>query len=151
MSHTNNEHLDQKSNPSSNSDANGNPSHNGGVLIHPESRTLDPRSAVLHQPYAAVLASPDFKAVLNALRRKWFPALALGLIFGFGGGLTAWFLVPAPYTAHRELLIRSVPERILFQTAEQIPNSSFIKVLICDGQAVLWSSLLPSEIRTCRI
>jgi succinoglycan biosynthesis transport protein ExoP len=122
MSQANNKSLDHDSNPSSNSNVNNTPSRNGGLLVHPATPNVGPRLPLL-QPYPAAPASPDSKAILNALRRKWFPALFLGLLFGFCGGATAWHLVPAPYTAYRELLIRSVPARIIFKTSE--PESDF--------------------------
>lgn len=68
-------------------------------------------------------AGLDPKALLDAFRRRWFLATSLGLLFGGVAAAVAWSLVPAPYTATSELRIKSVPERILFNTAE--PQARF--------------------------
>jgi hypothetical protein len=126
MSETNNKHSDHESQSSADSGDNHTLSRNGELLVRPASANNGSRPPLL-QPYPPATSSPDSKAVLSALRRKWFLALSLGLIFGFCGGLTAWFLVPAPYTAYRELHIKSVPEIILFQTAEPDTKFEFYK------------------------
>lgn len=45
--------------------------------------------------------------VLNALRRRWFLALVLGVTLSAGAATAAWLLIPAPYTAVAYVTIKS--------------------------------------------
>lgn len=60
----------------------------------------------------------DPKALLSSLRRKWFLAALLGIIFGAAAAVGAWQYFPAPYLAYCELRISSVNQKILFNTSE---------------------------------
>ena len=122
MSHSNKEQTNPSNNSASEMDSPKNQSNGGGLVPYPAIREMDPRiPGGLTYPTAD--SSIDRKALLNALRRRWFLALSLGLIFGTAGAFGAWLWVPAPYTAYTELLIKSVPERVLFDTAQ--PQSKF--------------------------
>ncbi|NOX56004.1 MAG: polysaccharide biosynthesis tyrosine autokinase, partial [Planctomycetes bacterium] len=68
-----------------------------------------------------------FLRVLHALRRRWLPALALGLTLGAGASAGAWFVIPSPFTAFSDLRINAVPERVLFKTSEAEPGFSTYK------------------------
>jgi capsular exopolysaccharide synthesis family protein len=49
----------------------------------------------------------DQKAVLASVRRRWFPALSLGLVAGICAAGITWLVVPLTYTAYSELYIAS--------------------------------------------
>lgn len=66
--------------------------------------------------------SIDTKAMLSALRRKWFVASFLGVLFGGAAAVGAWQYLPAPFRAFSELRISSVGQKILFSTAEAQSN-----------------------------
>lgn len=69
----------------------------------------------------------DTKALLNAVRRRWFLAVLLGAICGAGAAAGAWHVVPAPFLAFSELRISSVDQKILFNTAESQANFNTYK------------------------
>lgn len=60
----------------------------------------------------------EMQALVAAFRRRWFLALSVGLLLGTCSAIPAWCLIPAPYTAESELLISSVPDVLIFKTAE---------------------------------
>ena len=64
-------------------------------------------------------ATLSLRALLTALRRRWFIAGVLGLLCGGGAAAAAYVFVPAPYSAFAELEISTVPQFLLFPTAEQ--------------------------------
>jgi capsular exopolysaccharide synthesis family protein len=53
------------------------------------------------------------RAVLSALRRRWFLAVSIGTVLGAVAAAAAWKLIPAPYTAYSEIYIRQVDPKIL--------------------------------------
>ncbi len=74
-----------------------------------------------HPPVAAysrAAATADPRMLVGALRRQWLVAVALGLVCASVAAVATWYLVPTPYRAYSELTIRSVPEKILYKTAE---------------------------------
>ena len=126
MSHSNKEQSNPSNSSASEMDSRKNQSNGGELVPFPAFREMGPRIPV-GLTYPAADSSIDRKALLNALRRRWFLALSLGLIFGTAGAFGAWFLVPAPYTAYTELLIKSVPERVLFETAQPLSKFEIYK------------------------
>jgi len=90
-----------------------NPGSGNGALVPVPA---GPTELVTASPVAN--AAPDSRMLIGALRRKWLLAGALGLVFGSAAAAATWVLVPTPYRAYSELTIRSVPEKILFKTAE---------------------------------
>lgn len=90
---------------------------NGGGL--PATIAGPPRSSeIVAVPHAPQASAADPRILLGALRRRWLVAAALGLGCAAVAATAAWFLVPTPYRAYSELTIRSVPEKILYKTAE---------------------------------
>src|SRR5690348_13606365 len=49
----------------------------------------------------------DQKAILASVRRRWFPALSLGMVAAILAAGVAWFVVPLTYTAYSELLVKT--------------------------------------------
>src|SRR5262249_37520628 len=59
----------------------------------------------------ALSAAPDLRALLHALRRRWFAAFAIGGTLAVVAGLAAWFLLAPKYTAFAMLRVNSnIPE-----------------------------------------
>jgi len=52
-------------------------------------------------------AAFNLAAVLDALRRRWFLALILGLIVGMGAAYGAWILIPAPFATFSEIRVEA--------------------------------------------
>lgn len=53
------------------------------------------------------------RSLIAALRRRWLLCLAIGLPLGVASGLAAWQLVPAPFVATAEILIKARLDKIL--------------------------------------
>jgi succinoglycan biosynthesis transport protein ExoP len=62
------------------------------------------RNGLMVRP-PAVTGSPDMKALLAALRRRWLLALCLGLVTAGVVGATAWLLIPTKYVAYATLQV----------------------------------------------
>lgn len=77
---------------------------NGPMTHHP--LTVPLVTAPLPQP--AEEGKPDYHAIYNAFRRRWFLALSLGLLFGVPAAIAAWILAPAPYIGFAELRLHSL-------------------------------------------
>jgi capsular exopolysaccharide synthesis family protein len=70
---------------------------------------LKPRDPV--GPPPALSSPPDLRALLHALRRRWFAALTLGGGLAVVAALAAWFLLSPKYTAFSMLRVNSnIPE-----------------------------------------
>lgn len=64
-------------------------------------------------------APPDAVTLLKALRRRWVPAVGLGLVLAAVAGPAAWLFVPrAKYTASATILVASNPKRIIWDTKD---------------------------------
>jgi capsular exopolysaccharide synthesis family protein len=93
--------------------------------VGPESRALIPAEAVRTEimvpgePGGGGDAGIDQRALLGALRRQWFPAVSVGLITGLIAAGVAWAVVPITYTAYSELLVKSVPTRLIFDNMQE--------------------------------
>lgn len=61
------------------------------------------------------------RTVLIALRRRWLPILLLGGLIGGGAAVIAWQVIPTPYTAFSELLIK--PQTFIFETKDNDTSS----------------------------
>jgi capsular exopolysaccharide synthesis family protein len=62
-------------------------------------------------------------SLLMALRRRWIPALALGLVAAAVASAAAWCVVPrSMYTARVLLYVAATQPQVLFPTAEQRPD-----------------------------
>jgi capsular exopolysaccharide synthesis family protein len=99
--------------------------HRPSARVGSDSRALIPVEAVRHeitipgeQPAGSEGPGIDQRALLGALRRQWFPAVSLGLILGLIAAGIAWAVVPITYTAYSELLVRSVPSKLIFDMQE---------------------------------
>src|SRR5437588_12983622 len=55
----------------------------------------------------------DVRALLRALRRRWLPALLLGVAFAAAGTFAGWRLVPARHTVRALLYVDSNLKNIL--------------------------------------
>ncbi|QDT34629.1 polysaccharide biosynthesis tyrosine autokinase [Thalassoglobus polymorphus] len=91
----------------------------------------------------------DTRALLNSVRRNWFVATLLGLIFGTGAAVATWVYVPAPYQAFFEFHINSVESKILFETSEAQSNFNTYKqtqMRKVTGEYVLNAALRDPEI-----
>ena len=62
--------------------------------------------------------SLDLHAILAAFQRRWFVAFGIGFVLAIISAAVAWFVVPTPFTSFAELHVKSVQERLLFDTAE---------------------------------
>ncbi len=71
-------------------------------------------------PPRPVPSGPDPKTMFAAFRRRWFVATTLGIMLGATAAGILYQIIPAPYTAFAELHVKSVPEKILFETAETV-------------------------------
>src|SRR5438445_10612302 len=107
-------------------DESGRPSSRGSSS---ETRTLVPfapeRSELMLAAVAghanALKGAPlDQKAILASVRRRWFPAMSLGLIVGLMVGGIAYLVIPLTYTAFSELRISAVPSRLIFDDKESL-------------------------------
>ena len=72
------------------------------------------------QPAKPVPTGPDPKTMFAAFRRRWFIATTLGIMLGATAAGILYQIIPAPFTAFAELHVKSVPEKILFETAEAV-------------------------------
>src|SRR5436305_1010102 len=66
-----------------------------------------------HPAPPALVATPDTRALLKALGRRWFVALSLGLVCAAGAALAAWFLLSPRYTAFAQVRVEAVPPPVL--------------------------------------
>lgn len=89
-----------------NDSGNGRHHSNGGGNGVPQRRTARAVPARKGGPAAGIPASVFW----GALRRRWLPAVALGLVCGALAMFAAWQFVPAPFTATADLLIASVDD-----------------------------------------
>ena len=72
-----------------------------------------------HGPGAAPAAAFDTQALVNAFRRRWLPAVALGLLMAASVGVTTWCVIPpAQYVSRTTLMITTYLPKIIFETAE---------------------------------
>ena len=70
----------------------------------------------------------DPKVLIAAFRRRWFLATTLGILVGAIAAGAVYLLLPeAPYTAFAELHVKSLPEKILFTTAEPLTDFATYK------------------------
>ncbi|HTN04324.1 MAG TPA: hypothetical protein VL132_20705, partial [Planctomycetaceae bacterium] len=65
------------------------------------------------------------RTVLIALRRRWLPILLLGGLVGGGAAVVAWQVIPTPYSAYSELLIK--PQTFFFETKDNDTKSRAYK------------------------
>ncbi len=75
-------------------------------------------AAVANHANAVKGAPLDQKAILASIRRRWFPALSLGLLAALLSAGVAWMILPMPYTAYAELHIRSSPQKLIWDAKE---------------------------------
>jgi capsular exopolysaccharide synthesis family protein len=95
----------------------------------PNDPTTDPQSPTdalsAGAPPAVVTCAPTARSLLQALRRRWPLAAALGLLGGLLTFVAAWFVLPAPpHTARALLYIAADQPRVLFQTNEYRPDAN---------------------------
>jgi succinoglycan biosynthesis transport protein ExoP len=93
------------------------PNYSAAVpAIRPAVDALTIRSA---RP-AVLTATPGALCLLKALKRRWAPALGLGLLLAAVAGGAAYVLVPgAKYTASASLHVATKPKRIIFEPQER--------------------------------
>lgn len=60
----------------------------------------------------------DWRVLLRSLRRCWFLGILLGTPVGIAAAAAAWMLIPSPYTAERDLYIKSFDDQLFFKTQE---------------------------------
>ncbi len=103
----------------------------------------------------AVKGAPlDQKALLASLRRRWFPALSLGIIAALLAAGLAWFVVPLPYTTFAELRILATPSKLLFTSHESGTAFEVYKqtqMRMVKSQFVLNAALRDKEIAQCSL
>src|SRR5947208_8522120 len=64
------------------------------------------------------LLRPDGSTILEALRRRWLPALLLGTLFAVAAAVaTRWFL-PVKYTARVRFHIATLQPSVVFESNE---------------------------------
>jgi len=69
--------------------------------------------------HPALREAPSVRALLGALRRRWLPALLVGLLVGAALSMTIWLLRPRPKHSVRSLIhIAAVPPSVLFKTGD---------------------------------
>src|SRR4051794_9877802 len=67
---------------------------------------VQPASPAGYGPAAAPAAAFDTKAFVNAFRRRWPLAIALGLLSAASAGTVTWCVIPpAQYTSYTTLMI----------------------------------------------
>jgi hypothetical protein len=64
----------------------------------------------------------DTSAIWNAVRRRWFLALGLGLLLGVPAAIGAWMFAPAPYVAFAELRLNSISPSFPGSNSGRIPD-----------------------------
>ena len=87
-----------------------NPKENGQVL---QGLPSCPPSAANKEDGEDGLSWLDTSNLLRAFRKRWLPALALGLILGCGAAAGAWFLFPMKYSVTAQVRIHVNRPRIL--------------------------------------
>src|SRR5579872_3235467 len=90
----------------------------GLVALAPAPKAELMLAAVADHANAVKGSAMDQKAWLASIRRRWFPALSLGLIAGSIGAAVAWLVVPLTYTAYSELFVKAVPSKVVFDRHE---------------------------------
>ena len=80
--------------------------------------TIDIPSRISRRPLT-LSAAPDALGLFKALRRRWVPAIGLGLLLAAVIGPATWRLVPkAKYTAKGSMQVATRPKRIMFEPNE---------------------------------
>ena len=95
-------------------------SENGSPALIPTASRVPAAGWSLVPPLKTGAQGLDPKTLVAAFRRRWFIATSLGIMLGAAAAGTVYQLVPAPYTAFAELHVKSVPEKVLFDTAETV-------------------------------
>lgn len=66
-----------------------------------------------------VVTTPlDQKAIIASVRRRWFPAVSLGLAVAVIAAGVVWVALPLTYTAYAELRVHSVAPKVVFEPHE---------------------------------
>lgn len=66
-----------------------------------------------------VVTTPvDQKAIIASVRRRWFPAVSLGLAVAVVAAGGVWMALPLTYTAYAELRVHSVTPKVVFDAHE---------------------------------
>lgn len=118
-------------------------------MNHPDPTPLAPRHLASVRP-AALSATPGALCLLKALKRRWLPALALGVAAaGLIGGAT-YLLVPrAKYTAGSTLHVATKPKRIIFDPQERetdFRTYQKTQVTLLKNRKVLGNALAKPEV-----
>jgi capsular exopolysaccharide synthesis family protein len=61
----------------------------------------------------ALSSGPDLPGLLNALKRRWFLALSLGLVCATAAAAAVYLLLPPKYTAFAQIHLDSIPPYVL--------------------------------------
>jgi capsular exopolysaccharide synthesis family protein len=86
--------------------------------------------------HPALSASPNAWTLLKALRRRWLPAVVLGVLLGGAVATVVWFLAPTPlHTAKNLLYMAANPPKIVFNVGDGSRFDMFLR-----SQAVLIKS-----------
>lgn len=91
---------------------------------------------------------PEKTAMLAALRRKWVPALLLGLLIGGGGAAAVWFFYEPPFVAFTEVRVYEVADRLLFDTQQDAGFATYkqTQMRLVKSPVVLSAALRNPEI-----
>jgi capsular exopolysaccharide synthesis family protein len=86
-------------------------------------RVPSPEGADRAGPPAALTAKPNALAILKALKRRWLPALCIGLLCGGVVGGATWLVVPpAKSTAQALLHVSMVQQDLVYKNADRQPD-----------------------------
>src|SRR5579864_1876146 len=76
--------------------------------------------------HPALSASPNAWALLKALRRRWLPAVILGVLLGAGAAIAVWFVAPpSPHSARNLLYMAYKPPSIVKNIGDESPFDMF--------------------------
>ncbi len=130
------------------------PADNHALVPFAPRRTELMLNAVADHANAVKGAPIDQKALLASLRRRWFPALCLGLVAALVAAGVAWFIVPLPYTSFAELRILAAPATLIFESQESRTQFEVYKgtqMRMVKSQFVLNAALRDKEIAQCSL
>lgn len=109
---------------------------------------MEGRAAALPAMGSEVAVDPV--GLLKAFQRRWPLALVAGLVCGAAAAVLAWFAIPqAKYVSRAALKVNSYVPRIIFQTAEVMPETSTFKntqVALIKSRLILDDTLRTPEI-----
>lgn len=114
-----------------------------GTLVPTRGGAMEPYSAGMGVEPGNGASAIEPKALLNALRRRWFLAMTVGLFCGGSAATAVYLLVPPEYVAKSTIYIKSTEPSVLAQNRNAASFDTFKRTQMyrAIGRIVLSSAL----------